>query len=294
MRDLAIGPEALGALTGAFFFGFAAMQIPCGFFFDRFGPRRTVVGMLMLAAHRRRALHPGAELAGAADRPGADGRGLRRHADRQHGGDLALVSAGPLLHPGRHGAVDRPARQSRRHHAAGLGRAGTSAGAPCSAPSSSSPRSPRSRSGWWCATRRPAIPSWPHAGAAARDAAGPDGGAAQPAPAADPGAEFLQLCLHLHRAGPVGRAVPARGAWPEPDRGRQRAARRRDRLPGRHARLRPARPPARHPQVDRHRRHAGDRLPARDAGAVVATRRSGCRSRAIVAIGFFSAPPAPW
>jgi fucose permease len=25
------------------------MQIPCGFFFDRFGPRRTVVGMLLLA-----------------------------------------------------------------------------------------------------------------------------------------------------------------------------------------------------------------------------------------------------
>src|SRR5437899_7413786 len=49
MRDLSIGPEALGALTGAFFFGFAAMQIPCGFFFDHFGPRRTVVGMLMLA-----------------------------------------------------------------------------------------------------------------------------------------------------------------------------------------------------------------------------------------------------
>src|SRR3954468_5498488 len=49
MRDLAIGPEALGALTGAFFFGFAAMQIPCGFFFDHFGPRRTVVGMLLLA-----------------------------------------------------------------------------------------------------------------------------------------------------------------------------------------------------------------------------------------------------
>jgi predicted MFS family arabinose efflux permease len=49
MRDLGIGPEALGALTGAFFFGFAAMQIPCGFFFDHFGPRRTVVGMLILA-----------------------------------------------------------------------------------------------------------------------------------------------------------------------------------------------------------------------------------------------------
>ena len=50
MRDLLIGPEALGALTGAFFFGFAAMQIPCGFFFDRFGPRYTVVGMLIVAS----------------------------------------------------------------------------------------------------------------------------------------------------------------------------------------------------------------------------------------------------
>ncbi len=49
MRDLAIGPEALGGLTGAFFFGFAATQIPCGFFFDRYGPRRTVTGMLILA-----------------------------------------------------------------------------------------------------------------------------------------------------------------------------------------------------------------------------------------------------
>jgi predicted MFS family arabinose efflux permease len=49
MRDLAIGPEALGALTGAFFFGFAAAQIPCGFLFDHFGPRRSVAAMLILA-----------------------------------------------------------------------------------------------------------------------------------------------------------------------------------------------------------------------------------------------------
>lgn len=49
MRDLGIGPQALGGLTGAFFFGFAAIQIPCGFFFDRFGPRNTVVGTLVLA-----------------------------------------------------------------------------------------------------------------------------------------------------------------------------------------------------------------------------------------------------
>ena len=49
MHDLGIGPEALGALTGAFFFGFSAMQIPCGFLFDRFGPRLTVAGMLVVA-----------------------------------------------------------------------------------------------------------------------------------------------------------------------------------------------------------------------------------------------------
>lgn len=49
MRDIGIGPEALGALTGAFFFGFSAMQIPCGILFDRFGPRRTVFAMLLIA-----------------------------------------------------------------------------------------------------------------------------------------------------------------------------------------------------------------------------------------------------
>jgi predicted MFS family arabinose efflux permease len=49
MRDLAIGPQALGALTGAFFFGFAATQIPCGFLFDHFGPRRAIAGMLIVA-----------------------------------------------------------------------------------------------------------------------------------------------------------------------------------------------------------------------------------------------------
>ena len=49
MRDLKIGPEALGALTGAFFFGFSAMQIPAGFLFDRYGPRRTICALLLLA-----------------------------------------------------------------------------------------------------------------------------------------------------------------------------------------------------------------------------------------------------
>lgn len=49
MRDLRIGPEALGVLTGAFFFGFSGIQLPCGFFFDRYGPRRTVFCLLLLA-----------------------------------------------------------------------------------------------------------------------------------------------------------------------------------------------------------------------------------------------------
>ncbi len=44
MRDLQLGPEALGALTGAFFLGFSAMQIPCGFLFDRYGPLLATLG----------------------------------------------------------------------------------------------------------------------------------------------------------------------------------------------------------------------------------------------------------
>ena len=51
-------PEALGALTGAFFFGFSAMQLPCGLFFDRYGPRLTVFGMLVLAASTAKRLTP--------------------------------------------------------------------------------------------------------------------------------------------------------------------------------------------------------------------------------------------
>ena len=121
MRDLGIGPEALGALTGAFFFGFAAMQIPCGFLFDRYGPRHTVTGMLVVASPRLRPCSRWRRAGRNCDRPRADGRRLRRDADRQHGGDLALVSARPLLDAGRRGAVGRPVRQPLRHHAARLG-----------------------------------------------------------------------------------------------------------------------------------------------------------------------------
>ncbi len=41
-RDIAIGSEELGALTGAFFLAFALTQLPMGLALDRFGPRRVM------------------------------------------------------------------------------------------------------------------------------------------------------------------------------------------------------------------------------------------------------------
>jgi predicted MFS family arabinose efflux permease len=45
-RDLAIGPREFGALGAVWFLVFAVMQIPVGIWLDRFGPRRTIVGMM--------------------------------------------------------------------------------------------------------------------------------------------------------------------------------------------------------------------------------------------------------
>jgi hypothetical protein len=224
MRDLAIGPEALGALTGAFFFGFAAMQIPCGFLFDHFGPRRTVAGMLILAtiggaiftlAPTWPILLTGRVLMGA-------GFGVMLI------GSMVVISR--WFPPDRFSTSPPWCCRSAcsaicRHHAAGLGLAGHRLARRVRRRRRlHRARHHRRLAGGARRAARPSLPG-PHAGAATPDAARPDGGAAQPAPEADPGAEFLQLCLHLHRAGPVGRSVPARGAWPEPDRGRQRPAR---------------------------------------------------------------------
>ena len=49
MRDLGLSAEALGVLTGGFFLAFGATQIPLGVLLDRFGPRRTIAGMLVFA-----------------------------------------------------------------------------------------------------------------------------------------------------------------------------------------------------------------------------------------------------
>ncbi len=50
MRDLSISAESMGIVTGAFFLAFAAVQLPCGVLLDRFGPRRVMSSLLLLAA----------------------------------------------------------------------------------------------------------------------------------------------------------------------------------------------------------------------------------------------------
>src|SRR4051812_14715853 len=50
VRDLALGPSALGLLTSAYFLAFAAMQVPVGIMLDRYGPRRVEPVLLAIAA----------------------------------------------------------------------------------------------------------------------------------------------------------------------------------------------------------------------------------------------------
>ncbi len=48
-QELGLQAADLGLLGGAYFFGFAAMQLPLGRALDRFGPRRTLLAMLGVA-----------------------------------------------------------------------------------------------------------------------------------------------------------------------------------------------------------------------------------------------------
>jgi predicted MFS family arabinose efflux permease len=47
--ELGLSSGDLGLLAGAYFLGFAAMQLPMGSALDRFGPRRVLLGLLALA-----------------------------------------------------------------------------------------------------------------------------------------------------------------------------------------------------------------------------------------------------
>jgi MFS family permease len=49
MIDLRLTPEDLGLLSGSFFFVFAALQVPIGILIDRFGGRRVLPSMMVLA-----------------------------------------------------------------------------------------------------------------------------------------------------------------------------------------------------------------------------------------------------
>ena len=50
VRDVGLNPNQLGLLTAAYFFAFAAFQLPLGVLLDRFGPRRIEALLLLLAA----------------------------------------------------------------------------------------------------------------------------------------------------------------------------------------------------------------------------------------------------
>jgi sugar phosphate permease len=67
-RDLALGPAALGALSSAWFFSFAAAQFLVGYLLDTAGPRRTMGGLLFAAVAGAMlfAVSPGFEVSFAA------------------------------------------------------------------------------------------------------------------------------------------------------------------------------------------------------------------------------------
>lgn len=49
-EEIHLAPAALSLVASAFFFAYAAMQIPTGALFDRYGPRRVLSGMLLFTA----------------------------------------------------------------------------------------------------------------------------------------------------------------------------------------------------------------------------------------------------
>jgi sugar phosphate permease len=49
-REMALDPAALSTVASAYFFAYAAMQVPTGMLLDRFGPRRTIAALLFFAA----------------------------------------------------------------------------------------------------------------------------------------------------------------------------------------------------------------------------------------------------
>jgi len=48
-REFALNAQQLGLLAGGYFFGFAATQLPLGTWLDRYGPKKVILGFLIIA-----------------------------------------------------------------------------------------------------------------------------------------------------------------------------------------------------------------------------------------------------
>ena len=49
MDEMGLTPEELGLIGGSFFIAFALMQVPVGIFLDRYGPRKTIFALMLVA-----------------------------------------------------------------------------------------------------------------------------------------------------------------------------------------------------------------------------------------------------
>ena len=50
MRDFSVGAASLGALSGAYFYTYALLQLPVGLLTDRYGPRKLMSFAAFLCA----------------------------------------------------------------------------------------------------------------------------------------------------------------------------------------------------------------------------------------------------
>ena len=58
-RELDLTATQTGLLSSAFFFAFAAVQIPIGILIDRYGPKRTMLGTAVLTVARHNPVRAG-------------------------------------------------------------------------------------------------------------------------------------------------------------------------------------------------------------------------------------------
>lgn len=99
-RDLNLGPEDLGSLTGAFFFVFALAQVPVGIALDRWGPRRVLLTLALFT------------VAGCAVFARADDVGTLIAGRMLMGFGCAAMLMGPYVIYGREFPADRFAELS--------------------------------------------------------------------------------------------------------------------------------------------------------------------------------------